>query len=98
MILNYLFLGVMLYMSLFIIIFLFAAISADLLGTLICFIFFLLLLLPFYLILDQFKIWLFFNGIGTFSFFNSILSYAMVMLAFIGIFLFVQLMYLVISG
>jgi hypothetical protein len=81
-------------MSLIILIFIYSAISTDTLTVFLCLIFFLILLLPFYFLLNQLKSTIIVLGLEDSFFFNYVIGYSIIINSFIGIYLFIELIYL----
>lgn len=85
----------LLMLSVIIFIFIYSAFSADMLTTLIAFLIFLILLIPFYLILEKLEILLYINNLENISFFKLIFFYSILINVFIGIYFTIQSIYLI---
>lgn len=82
-------------MSFIIIIFIYSALSTDTLTICICIILFLVLLLPFFAILNHLKLILLELNLESFLFCNSIIIFSIVVNLFIGLYLFIELIYVI---
>ncbi len=80
--------------SIIIFIFIFSAISIDMLTTLISLLIFLIILVPFYLILYKFEIFVCINNLENVNFFKFLFFYSKLINGFIGIYLVIELFYL----
>ncbi len=76
----------------------YAAISADLFGTLICFIFYLILLLPLLILIEKLKTILYFYGLESTLFINSLLTLVVITIGLLGVFFFAQICYLIVAA
>ncbi len=81
-------------LTFFIIIFIYSAISTDLIVTLISFLLFLTLLIPFFILFEYYKYLMYINNYEEILFFKIINIYLPLIPIFIGLFLFIELVYL----
>ena len=86
---------VLLMLSVIIFIFIYSAFSVDMLTTLIAFLIFLILLIPFYLILEKLEVLLYVNNLENIAFFKLIFFYSTLINVFIGIYFTTQSIYLI---
>ncbi len=86
---------VLLMLSVIIFIFIYSAFSVDMLTTLIAFLIFLILLIPFYLILEKLEVLLYIYNLEHISFFRLIFFYSTLINIFIGIYFTIQSIYLI---
>ena len=86
---------VLLMLSIIVFIFIYSAFSVDMLTTLIAFLIFLILLIPFYLILEKLKVLLYINNLEKVTFFKLIFYYSTIINVFIGIYFTIQSIYLI---
>ena len=84
----------LLIMIIFTIIFFYSITSADLLSTLFSFMIFLILILPFYILIEECQFLIFENDLQNVFFLNIFYNFSIFITIFIGFFLFVQLLYL----
>lgn len=96
--LNFTLFQILLILALYIFIFFYSAISADMMTTCICLMIFMIFLLPFYILIEKLKLIIFINDIGNILFFKILIFYSTIIVIFIGFFLFIQLIYLLLSG
>lgn len=89
---------ILLILAFFIFLFIYSVISTDLITTLLSFSIFLIILIPFYSLLDKFKRLIFMNNMENYSFFNSVIYFSSIINIFIGMYLFIQLLYLMFSS
>lgn len=82
---------ILLILSIFIFIFIYSAISADAIISLISFLVFLILLIPFYIILEKLEIYVYINNFEDITFFKIIFFYSTLINLFIGIYLVIEL-------
>ena len=92
--LNILLFDVLFILSIFIFIFIYSAISADMFTTLISLLIFLILLIPFYIILEQLEILIYMNDIDSVPFFKFFFFYSTLIIVFIGLYLIIESVYL----
>jgi len=85
----------LLMLGVIIFIFIYSAFSVDMLTTLIAFLIFLILLIPFYLILDKLKVLLYVNNLENITLFKLIFFYSTLINVFIGIYFSIQSIYLI---
>ncbi len=81
-------------LSINIILFIYSALSTDYITSFFSFLIFLILLIPFYGILNVFSSIIYSNNLENLLLFQMILYYAKLIPCFIGFFLFVELIYL----
>lgn len=81
-------------LSIYIILFLYSVISADIITTLLSFFTFLTLLIPFYFLLDRIELQIGVNILKDVPIFKIFFFYSTLINLFIGIYLFVELVYL----
>jgi len=74
--------------------FIFSIISADSYSTTFSLVFFLIMLIPFYILLDDFNKLILLNNLEGILFFQIFLYYSNIICGFIGLFLIIQLLYL----
>jgi len=86
---------VLLMLSVIIFIFIYSAFSVDMLTTLIAFLIFLILLIPFHLILEKLEVLLYVNNLENIAFFKLIFFYSTLINLFIGIYFTIQSIYLI---
>ena len=86
---------VLLMLSVIIFIFIYSAFSVDMLTTLIAFLIFLILLIPFYLILEKLEVLLYINNLEKITFFKLIFYYSTLINVFIGIYFIIQSIYFI---
>ena len=79
-------------LAFFIFIFAFSVISAEPIAIFISLVLFFIFLMPFFQILNDLEIFAFSEGLET-VFFKSVVSYSKLIVLFIGIFLFIELIY-----
>ena len=91
-------LELLLILAVIIFLFIYSIISTDLITTLISFSIFLIILIPFYFILEKFKILIFVNNLEKYFFFKYVLFVSLIINIFIGFYLFIQLLYLMLSS
>ncbi len=84
----------LLFFSILIFIFIYSALSSDMLTTLISLLIFLIILAPFYLILNKFEIFVYINNLENVTFFKFLFFYSKLINVFIGIYLVIELFYL----
>lgn len=89
---NLIFIEFMLLVALFFFILAFSIISADSIIVFISIVLFFIFLLPFFQVLDEMSLVVFNEGYDT-NLFDSIISYSKFIIIFIGIFLFIELIY-----
>jgi len=80
-------------MGLFIIIFIYSAISSDTTTVLISLLLFLLFLLPFYVLINQLKFLMAELNLENIVFFKTLVLYSTIVNIFIGTYLFIELIY-----
>ena len=76
----------------FIFIFAFSVISAEPIAIFISIVLFFIFLMPFFQILNEIEVFAFIEGFET-VFFKTVVSYSKLLVIFIGIFLFIELIY-----
>lgn len=91
---NILLFEILLILSISIFIFIYSALSADLITSFISLLIFLILLIPFYLLLERLELIIYMNNLEHLSFFKLIFSYSTLINVFIGLFLVVESIYL----
>jgi len=79
-------------LTLFIFIFAFSVISADPITIFISIVLFFIFLIPFFQILNEIEVYAFSEGFET-VFFKTVVPYSKLIVIFIGIFLFIELIY-----
>ena len=89
---------ILIILALYIFIFIYSVISTDTITTLMSFILFLILLLPFYILLEKLKLLVYVNNLEDLFFFKIINYYSTLINLFIGLFLFIQLIYLFLNS
>ncbi len=92
---NILLFEILLILSSFIFIFVYSAFSVDMLTTLTSLLIFLILLIPFYIILEKLKFIIYINNLENIIFFKLIFLYSTLINVFIGLFLVVESIYLI---
>ena len=92
--LNVLLLEISIILGINILIFIFSLISTDILVTSLSFLIFLILLIPFYILLEKLELIVFINSLESSPFYKLIFFYSWLLNIFIGIILFVELIYL----
>jgi len=92
---NILLFEILLILSIFIFIFIYSAFSVDMLTTLISLLIFLILLIPFYVILERLEIIIYMNNLENINFFKLIFFYSILINVFIGLYLVVESIYLI---
>jgi len=85
-------------LSLYIFVFIYSVISADTITTLLSFLIFLILLIPFYFLLEKLDFLVYFNNLEDILIFNLIVFYSTLINLFIGLYLFIELVYLFFYG
>jgi len=80
--------------AIFFVLFIFSIISADSISTMFSLTFFLILIIPFYILLDEFRKLILLNNLQSVLIFKLILFYSNIITGFIGLFLIIQLLYL----
>ncbi|KKM64004.1 hypothetical protein LCGC14_1505720 [marine sediment metagenome] len=85
-------------LSLYIFVFIYSVISVDTITTLLSFLIFLILLIPFYFLLEKLDFLVHFNNLEDIPIFNLIVFYSTLINLFIGLYLFVELVYLFFYG
>jgi len=80
-------------MSLFILIFIYSAISSDTTTVLISLILFLIFLLPFYVLINQLKLLIVDLNLENVVFFKTLVFYSTIVNVFIGTYLIIELIY-----
>ncbi len=85
-------------LSLYIFIFIYSVISVDTITTFLSFLIFLILLIPFYFLLDKLEFLVYFNNLEDIPIFNLIIFYSTLINLFIGLYLFIELVYLFFYG
>ena len=91
---NLILFDILIILIIFIISFIYSVLSTDTLITLISFLIFLILLIPFYKLLAKLRLIIFVNNLENFAFFNILFFYSNLINLFIGICLFLELIYL----
>ena len=91
---NILVLEISVFLSVNILIFIFSIIPTDVLITSLGFFFFLVLLIPFHLIIEKFELLILINNLENSAIYKLIIFYSWLINFIIGISLFVQLIYL----
>ncbi len=91
---NILLIEVLLILSVFIIIFIYSAISAEMLTSLISLLIFLILIIPFYILLERLEILVYTNNLENVTFFKFIFFYSTLIIIFIGSFIVIESIYL----
>jgi len=91
---NLILLQILIILAIYILLFTYSAISADMITTCISFMIFLILLLPFIVLLEKLKILLYISNVRYEILLNMLIFYSTVIIIFIGFFLFIQLIYL----
>ena len=89
--------GLVVYYITFFVIFLFSIISADSYSSTLSLILFFFLLVPFYLLIDDFNELVFLNNLESVVAFRILLFYSNIISGFIGLFLSIQVLYLYIN-
>lgn len=79
-------------LAFFIFIFAFSVISAEPIAIFISIVLFFIFLMPFFQILNEIEVYAFIEGFET-VFFKTVVSYSKLIVIFIGIFLFIELIY-----
>ena len=79
-------------LAFFIFIFAFSVISAEPIAIFISIVLFFIFLVPFFQILNEIEVFVFSEGFET-VFFKTVVSYSKLLVIFIGIFLFIELIY-----
>ncbi len=92
--LDILILEIYVILAIFILIFIYSVIATDTVITLLAFIMFLIFLIPFNLLLEKLELLIFVNNFENYSFFRLVFFYSILITFFIGIFLFIELIYL----
>jgi len=92
--LNIVIFELMAFHMIFLVLFIFSIISTDSYSTLFSLTFFLILLIPFYMVLNNFSELILLNDLETFFLFKILLFYSNIISGFIGLFLIIQLVYL----
>lgn len=92
--LHILLMEIFIILSIYIILFLYSVISADMITTLLSFLLFLILLIPLYLLLDRMELQIYISNLKDVPIFKIFLFYSTLINLFIGIYLFVELVYL----
>ncbi|KKM73858.1 hypothetical protein LCGC14_1406210 [marine sediment metagenome] len=92
--LHILLMEILIILSIYIILFLYSVISADMITTLLSFLIFLILLMPLYLLLDRMELQIFISNLKDVPIFKIFLFYSTLVNLFIGVYLFVELVYL----
>lgn len=95
---NLILLQILVILAIYILLFTYSAISADMITTCISFMIFLILLLPFIVLLEKLKILLYINNVRYEILVNMLIFYSTVIIIFIGFFLFIQLIYLFLNA
>ena len=91
---NFTLFELLIVLSFFIILFIYSAFSTDLTTTFLSLIIFLIFIIPFYGLLDIFKSLIYSSNLEGVFFFQIILFYSSLIPCFIGLFLFVEVIYL----
>lgn len=91
---NILVLEVIVFLSINVIIFLYSVVSTDLLITSLAFLLYLVLLIPFYMLMEKIKLQLAIYNIENSLFYEFLTFYSGLINTFIGISLFIELLYL----
>jgi len=92
---NILLFEILLILSISIFIFIYSAFSADTVTSFISLLIFLILLIPFYLILERLELIIYMNNLENVGFFKLIIVYSTLINVFIGLFLVVESIYLI---
>ncbi len=92
---NILLFEILLILSISIFIFIYSAFSADTVTSFISLLIFLILLIPFYLILERLELIIYMNNLENIVFFKLIIVYSTLINVFIGLFLVVESIYLI---
>jgi hypothetical protein len=92
--LNILILEICIILTIYIFILIFSLISTEILITSLGFIIFLILIIPFHLLLEKLELLIVINNLENSPFYKLIIFYSWVLNIFIGICLFVELIYL----
>lgn len=92
--LDILILEIYVILAIFILIFIYSVIATDTVITFLSFIIFLVFLIPFYTLLEKLELLLFVNNFENYVFFRLVFFYSFLITFFIGIFLFIELIYL----
>lgn len=95
--LNTILFEILIILMLYIFIFIYSAISSDTITTCLSLSIFLILLLPFYILLKKLRLLLFVNNLEDKVFFKILFFYSTLINIFIGFFLIIQLVYLFIT-
>jgi hypothetical protein len=94
--LNILILEICIILTINILIFIFSLVSTDILITSLSFLIFLILIIPFHLLLEELELITLLSNLENSPFYKMIIFYSWALNIFIGISLFVELIYLVI--
>ena len=90
---NFILIGLLLIMMIFITIYIFAATSSDITNVVISIVFFLILLLPFSLLMNEFNNLIIEQNYDEISFFKMIPFFSTLINTFIGLYLFIEAIY-----
>ncbi len=89
------FAGALIILSILIFIFIYSAISVEMLTSIICFLIFLILLIPFYIVVEKLKVIIYQNNIENLPFFKFFNFYSNLIICFILIYLAIESAYLI---
>jgi hypothetical protein len=92
---NILLFEILVLLTLFTFIFIYSILSADMLTSFISLLIFLILLIPFYLILERLELVMYINNLENLYIFRLIFLYSTLINVFIGLFLVVESIYLI---
>jgi hypothetical protein len=96
--LNILVLEICIFLGINILIFIFSIISTDILITSLGFFFFLVLLIPFHLLIEKLELMILIQNLESSAFYKMIIFYSWLINFIVGISLLIQLIYLFIYG
>lgn len=91
---NILFFEALIILSIYIFILIYSAISVDKIISLVSFLVFLILIIPFYIILERLEIFVYINNFEDITFFKFFFFYGRLINLFIGIYIVIELIYL----
>lgn len=97
-VLNILVLEICIFLGINILIFIFSIISTDILITSLGFFFFLVLLIPFHLLIEKLELMILIQNLESSAFYKMIIFYSWLINFIVGISLLIQLIYLFIYG
>ena len=91
---NFVVLLILIILALFVFLFMYSALSADVITTCISFMIFLIFLFPIFILIEYLKNFVAINDAENLIFYKIVIFYSTILIVFIGLFFFIQMIYL----